>query len=201
MLFEGQIHDFKQRLPWVITKREKKSIRGIIEQRRRIYPADKIASESHAIVAQIEQMTCFREAKTVMIYYPIHNEVDVRELANKYKDEKVFLLPVTHRRYMEPCRFEGEEQLQKGHLHVPEPQSKPYKGKIDLIIVPGVVFDKKLNRIGRGGGYYDKFLRHHRSSFQLGVCFDFQLRERELPHFFFDHKMQRVVTPTQSIGL
>lgn len=200
MLFEGQIHDLKLRLPWERKKREKSSIRGIIEQRRRIYPAEKIASDSQAIVAKIEQMTCFKEAKTVMIYYPIHNEVDVRELVKKYKDEKIFLLPVTHRRYMEPCRYNGEDKLRKGHLHVPEPQTEPYKGSIDLIIVPGVVFDKELNRIGRGGGYYDKFLRRHRSAFQLGVCYDFQLRDKEIPHSFFDHKVQRVVTPSQSIG-
>lgn len=200
MLFEGQIHDFVQRLPWVRIKREKRSIRGIIEQRRRIYPKESVEADSAAIIAQIEQMHCFRDAQTIMIYYPIHNEVDLRPLVKKYLDSKTFLLPVTHRRYLEPRRYEGEDKLKKGHFHVPEPQTSSFRGKIDLILVPGVVFDKQLNRIGRGGGYYDRFLRRQRRATQIGVCYDFQLRAKTLPRFFFDRRMNRIVTPTQTIG-
>lgn len=200
MLFEGQIHDFLQLLPWVQKKRQKRSLRSVIEQRRRMYDSTKAKEDSEAIIARIEGMSHFREAKTVMIYYPIKNEVDLRGLVHKYKDQKTFLLPVTHRRYIEPRIYEGEDKLRKGHHHnIPEPQTHHFDGDIDLILAPGVVFDKGRNRIGRGGGYYDKFLRQHREAFQIGVCYDFQLRKQEIPHFFYDHRMNRIVTPTRTI--
>lgn len=200
MLFESQIRDLLAVIPWFVKRKEKRSLRAIIEQRRRVYDKEQAAHDAKAAIAQIEQMTWFREAKVVMIYYPIHNELDLRGLIKKYGEEKTFLLPVTHRKYIEPRKYEGEDTIRKGHHHhIPEPQTAPYDGPIDLIIVPGVVFDKQKNRIGRGGGYYDKFLKEQRGVHQIGVCYDFQLRKNEIPHFWFDRKVDRVVTPSQTI--
>lgn len=201
MLFEGYIHDLVKMIPWVAKRSEQRSIRAIIEQRRRIYDVQLAAVDSEAIVAQIEKLPLFHEAKTVMLYYPIHNEVDLRSLVKKYAGEKTFLLPVTHRNWIEPRRYEGEDKLRKGRHHsIPEPQTEPFEGTIDLIFVPGVVFDKQLHRIGRGGGYYDKFLRKHKRVKKIAVAYDFQIRKRTLPHLWLDQKVDQIITPTQSIG-
>lgn len=199
MLFEGFIHDLVQVLPWVAIKNKQSAIRAIIEQRRRIYDKEKVASDSLAIVEQIEKTAAFREAKTVMLYYPIHNEVDLRELVKRHVGEKTFLLPVTHRRYMEPRRYEGEDKMHRGRHKIMEPITEKWKGTIDLILVPGVVFDTHRERIGRGGGYYDKFLRKHRKALKVGVCYDFQLKKKLLPQQLWDIKMDRIITPTQTI--
>lgn len=200
MLFEGQLHDLKMILPWVRIKNEKKAVRAIIEQRRRIYPKEKIAEDSLHIIERIEATHSFKNAKTILIYYPIHNEVDLRELVRRHKDEKTFLLPVTHRHSMEARRYEGEDKLKRGRFSVPEPQTEPWKGDIDLILVPGVVFDKKLHRIGRGGGYYDKFLAKNRKARKVGVCYDFQLKDKEIAHSWRDQLMDAIITPTLTIG-
>lgn len=199
MLFEGFIHDLKNLFPWVHIKNEQSSLRGIIEQRRRIYPAESAAEDSKRIVERIESLEAFRKARTVMIYYPLRHEVDLRDLMRRYKDEKTILLPVTHRRSMEVRQYTGDENLKRGRHRIPEPQTKTYKGSIDLIICPGVVFDKHKHRIGRGGGYYDKFLKKHPLATKIGVCFDLQLRNRDIPQQRFDHPMSMVVTPTQTI--
>lgn len=202
MLFASQIQDLKSYLPWVIAAKEKKSLRAIIEQRRRVYDKEQAASDSLAIVAKIEQLPWFREAKVVMLYYPIRNEVNLLPLVQKYKDEKTFLLPVTHSTWIEPRRYEGEDKIHKGQHHqIPEPLTEAYSGKIDLILVPGVAFDKDLNRLGRGGGYYDKFLRKQKRVHKVGVGYDFQLRQSPIPHQYFDQKLDAVVTPSRSIGL
>ena len=73
-------------------------------------------------------------------------------------------------------------------------------GKIDLIIVPGVVFDQHCHRIGRGGGYYDRFLSHQHHAKVIGVCYGFQLKKHDIPHGWHDIKVDRVVTPQQTIG-
>lgn len=201
MLFEAQIHDLKDALPWVRLRKQKKSVRSLVEQKRRIYPEEQVKADSEAIMTQLEHMQWFKDADTVMIYYPIHNEVDLRPLLKRYEGQKTFLLPVTHRRYIEPRRYDGEDMMRRGKYKVPEPQTSEWKGKIDLILVPGVVFDPLCNRIGRGGGFYDRFLKKHRHVHQVGVAYDFQVKKHEIPHGYFDHPLDRVVTPTQTIGL
>ena len=121
MLFESQIHDLLMWLPWCRIRREQASLRAIVEQQRRMMKPEEVASQSELIMRQIEQMTAFREAKTVMLYYPIRNEVDLRPLLAKYEGQKTFLLPVTHRHSMEVRPYEGEEMMRKGHLGVPDP--------------------------------------------------------------------------------
>ena len=200
MLFESQIHDFWSWLPWVRIRREQSALRAIVEQRRRMLTEEEVAADSARICAQIEQMSAFQNAQTVLVYYPVRNEVDLRPLLAKYAEQKTFLFPVTHRRYMEVRPYDGEDMMRKGRLGVPEPQTETYKGAIDLILVPGVVFDQHRHRIGRGGGYYDKFLSKHPLSMKIGVCYDFQLKKHTIPHLISDHRMDRIVTPQLTIG-
>ena len=200
MLFDAQIHDFLMWLPWVRIRREQAAMRAIVEQRRRILTKEEVAADSARIISQIEQMAAFRNARVVMMYYPVHNEVDLLPLLEKYKDEKTFLFPVTHRHSMEVRPYDGEDMMRKGRLGVPEPQTETFKGHIDLMLVPGVVFDQHCHRIGRGGGYYDKFLAKHPGSKKIGVCYSFQLKKHEVPHTFRDQRMNHVVTPQQTIG-
>ena len=199
MLFESQIHDFVESLPWVRARKEQMAMRGIVEQQRRIMTPEEVRTESDKVIAQLEQMSAFLEAKTVMLYWPIHNEVDLRPLLTKYEGQKTFLFPVTHRRSMEVRPYDGEDMMRKGRMGVPEPQTETWKGPIDLIIVPGVAFDHHRHRIGRGGGYYDKFLAKHVLATKIGVCYDFQLKDR-VPHTWRDKRVDRVITPHLTIG-
>ena len=200
MLFESQILDFKSLFPWVRARREQTALRGVVEQQRRIMTPEQVSEQSALVIAQLEQMSIFREAKTILLYYPIHNEVDLRPLLSKYAGQKTLLLPVTHRHSIEVRPYEGEDMMRKGRLGVPEPQTARYKGSIDLILVPGVVFDRHCHRIGRGGGYYDKFLGKHPAAKKIGICYEFQLKKHDVPHTWRDRKMDRVVTPQQTIG-
>ncbi len=200
MLFDAQIHDFLAWLPWVRARREQAAMRAIVEQRRRILTKEEVAADSARIISQIEQMAMFRNAQVVLMYYPVHNEVNLLPLLEKYKDQKTFLFPVTHRHSMEVRPYDGEDMMRKGRLGVPEPQTETYTGHIDLMLVPGVVFDHHCHRIGRGGGYYDKFLLKHPESKKVGICYSFQLKKHTVPHTWRDRKVDRIVTPQQTIG-
>ncbi len=201
MIFQTQWILFRNRLPWVITRKKQAKLRELDAQKRRVLDEETIRHESHKIVYQIENMHIFKEAQTILIYYPMHNEVDLRHLVKLHADDKKFLLPATHHgsHKLEVREYVKGEPLKKGHYGIPEPQTPEYKGKIDLILVPGVSFDKKLHRIGRGGGYYDHFLKHHPHSFKIGVCYDFQLHD-SIPSSVNDQKMDRIVTPSETIG-
>ncbi len=199
MLFESQIIDLKALLPWRKAKSKQQEIRTIVEQQRRMYDPALAAKDAASIVRHIEQMQAFQQAKTVLLYYPIHNEVDLRPLLDKYKDTKTMLLPVTHRHYMEARPYTGKDCLHRGHIGVIEPDTAPYKGKIDLIFVPGVAFDTGCHRIGRGGGYYDKYLAEQRKALKVGVCYAFQLHHSRLPQTWHDKRLDRVITPERMV--
>jgi 5-formyltetrahydrofolate cyclo-ligase len=72
------------------------------------------------------------------------------------------------------------------------PETDP--GEIDAIVVPGVVFGAGGERIGRGAGFYDRYLSRARSALRIGFAFDFQLLEEEVPQSEWDARMDVIVT-------
>lgn len=175
--------------------KQKANIREITSQRRRIMTKEEVKEKSERIVERLEQMPEFQEAQVIMCYYPIHNEVDIRPLLNKYKESKTILLPVVHRASIEMRPYTGKEDLHRGKFGIPEPKSGTFRGKPDLIIVPGVAFDKNCNRLGRGKGFYDRFLRRFVGVESIGVAYDRQVVDK-IPTDRFDKRMTHVVTPT-----
>lgn len=197
MLFETNIRDLLKMLPSRQVHRAKQRMRELLLQKRRMLTAEERKSMSESVLSQLEQMHCFRDAKTVLLYYPKNNEVDVLPLFKRYKD-KLLLLPVTHRKEMTANPFEGNDKMHRGKFGIPEPTTAPYMGDIDVIIVPAVAFDKKGYRLGRGGGYYDRFIKKQPHAMLIGVGYDFQLVE-EVPMLRHDQKMHRIILPSQTI--
>ena len=198
MLFEANIKDLLSLLPQRRLHRAKQSLRELLIQKRRMLSAEERSAQSALILSQLEKMTVFQEAKTILLYYPKNNEVDVLPLFKRYKRDKVLLLPVTHRRGMTANPYEGNDKMHRGKVGIPEPTTPPYEGEIDLIIVPAVAFDKQGNRLGRGGGYYDRFLKKQSHATFIGVGYDFQLVD-EVPVRKHDQKMHRIILPSQTI--
>ena len=150
MLFDSQIHDIKSWLPWVRIRREQAALRAIVEQRRRMLSPEEVAADSARICEQIEQMSSFRDAQSVLIYYPVHNEVDLRPLLAKYQDQKTFLFPVTHRYSMEVRPYDGEDMMRKGRLGVPERVKKIgvcYAFQLKKHDIPHLFRDHNMNRV------------------------------------------------------
>ncbi len=137
---------------------------------------------------KIQSLEIYKKAKTVMLYMPIKGESDVTELID---NTKTFLTPVTDGDEMYAA-IVGE--MEKGDFGVLVPKNKTAfdKFKIDVVIVPGVAFDKKFNRMGFGKGYYDKFLKDI-NPLKIGVCHSFQLLD-EIPSEEHDVKMDIIVT-------
>ncbi|MBP3576066.1 MAG: 5-formyltetrahydrofolate cyclo-ligase [Paludibacteraceae bacterium] len=198
MLFESNIKDLLSLLPQCRLHRAKQRMRELLIQKRRMLSAEERTAQSELILSQLEKMTVFREAKTVLLYYPKNNEVDVLPLFKRYKRDKVLLLPVTHRNGMTANPYEGNDKMHRGKVGIPEPTTPPFEGNIDVIIVPAVAFDKQGNRLGRGGGYYDRFLKKQTHATIIGVGYDFQLVD-EVPVRKHDQKMHRIILPSQTI--
>ena len=111
----------------------------------------------------------------------------------KWCNKKQLILPTVVGDDIVPVALTATTIFKEGDFHIMEPQNAPYDGDFDLIIVPGVAFDRLGNRLGRGRGYYDRFLAKHLSVKRIGICFDFQLVD-EIPTEPTDIKMHAIIS-------
>lgn len=173
---------------------EKKELRKKVKSLKSgISLADK-ALKSEAILEMIEQDSDFISAKIVFAYWSLTDEVQTHNFINKWYKKKQILLPVIDgnnlllRKYVGPNRMKEE-----GNYKILEPTSTNFHDlpSIDYVLVPGVAFDYKNNRMGRGKAFYDKLLISINAK-KVGICFDFQMFET-VPTDRFDIKMDKVV--------
>lgn len=168
------LNDFLNLFPYRKRRKEKHNQRSLLEQKRRIVSEDDRAVASERLAALVCEDELFRQSQRVMIYHPMRHEIDVRKIMDM-APEKEYFLPVVHRNAIEVHPYKRGDKLKRGKMGVLEPITDVYTGKIDLIIVPGVGFDKSNYRIGRGGGYYDRFLKRYNHTPSIGVGYSFQL--------------------------
>ncbi|MBO7515530.1 MAG: 5-formyltetrahydrofolate cyclo-ligase [Paludibacteraceae bacterium] len=190
---EGFFQGLKQRfLAWRI-KRQKKALRARMhKQLHQMSPRERLKT-GNALCERVRSLDAFRQAEVVMLYYPIGTEPDLRPLMEEFKDTKTILLPVAHRTKIEMRRYTGRECLHRGRFGIQEPKGEAFTGEPDLIIVPGVAFDENANRLGRGGGYYDRFLKHFRKAKKYAVAFDCQI-VKKIPMDGHDVHIDAVLT-------
>lgn len=150
---------------------------------------------SAKILAALEAHPAFRAAKTVLLYYSLKDEVDTHAFVRKWSNQKQILLPVVVGDDLELRLYTGPEGMQISSYGIEEPVGEAFTDydSIDLIVVPGVAFDQKGNRLGRGKGYYDRLLPQIPSAYKAGICFPFQLVE-EVPAEPHDVCMDIIIT-------
>ena len=133
--------------------------------------------QSEKILAKLEQHPDFVKAERVMLYSALPDEVQTQAFLEKWHLKKKVILPTVIGDDIIPVEYAKDTDFAVGDFNILEPQNEPYQGDFDLIVVPGVAFDRKGNRIGRGKGYYDRFLCQHMKVKRIGICFDFQFVE------------------------
>jgi len=159
----------------------KTQIRSKILLRLKTQKEDTRDRKSRIIKEKLLRTKVFKKAKRVMFYIAFHGEVNTEEMIKEAKAKgKVVTVPVCERNRIaiRPCRLEEHARLRRGPYGVREPaERKCLRLKdLDLVIVPGVAFDKKGNRLGRGKGFYDRFLsRIPTDTPVIGLAFDFQI--------------------------
>ena len=133
----------------------------------------------------------YKKARIVALYKSMIDEVDTSYLINNNYD-KIILLPRIENNKLVFVKIDDNTKYLKNKFGILEPIGEVYLGDIDLIIVPGLSFDKYFNRLGFGRGYYDKFL-NNKNIYKVGICFDKQIVD-SLPNDEWDIKMDMVIT-------
>ena len=135
---------------------------------------------SNQICSKVLALASWQEAGTLLMYYPLPDEVDVRPLIKEaFESGKRVLLPVVKGEELELHLYEGEGSLKEGAFGIMEPMGKKFAEKdyscIQLALIPGMAFDRVGHRLGRGKGYYDRLLPKLTNTRLQGICFPFQL--------------------------
>ena len=172
---------------------EKKELRANIKALKKQHTKEQLLEQSGKILTKLEQHPDFVKAEKVMLYSALPDEVQTQAFLEKWHLKKQIILPTVVGDDIIPVEYAQETTFAVGDFNILEPQNEPYTGDFDLIIVPGVAFDRQGNRLGRGKGYYDRFLSQHLEVKRIGICFDFQLVEA-IPTEPFDIRMDEVIS-------
>lgn len=146
-------------------------------------------------MSKVEDLDRFREAKVVLLYWSMEDEVQTHDFVEKWYKSKTILLPCVDGDDLRLRQYTGADCMREGEqFGIGEPTGEEYTDleSVDAIIVPGVAFDKEGHRMGRGRGFYDRLLKSTPNAYKIGVCFDFQMVE-SVPVEPHDVMMDRVV--------
>lgn len=155
-------------------------------------------SAAEAVFSRLENSAAFQLAEKILIYHSLPDELDTRRFLDKWKNRKKFFLPRVNGVNLEILPYE-ESRLEIGSFHIEEPSGDELHPveEIEVIIVPGVAFDRKGHRLGRGKGYYDRLLQTAAAT-KIGVGYEFQLVE-EIPVEPHDVRMDIIITENATV--
>ena len=175
----------------------KAELRKLVKTRIKNMTEEEKKKESEDVMMKLENTQQFKSAKTILLFHSLPDEVCTHELIEKYASKKKILLPVIDGEKWYIREYKGD--LKTGEYNIQEPTGGNYYdyGSIDLVVVPGVCFDKDKGRVGRGKGYYDRILKEIKA-FKIGICFDCQLLSK-VPADEWDVKMDQVMTAKQEV--
>ena len=157
---------------------------------------------SKIIFDKIISLPEFQASQNLFIYVAYNNEAETKSLIEyALAVGKTVCVPrIKGAGHMIPIQIQNFLELKENRYGILEPPDETGvmdKTSVDTAIVPGVVFDKSLNRIGFGGSYYDTFLKNTKIK-KIALAFDFQI-EDNIPFSEHDIKMDMIVTPSQII--
>ncbi|HCW22854.1 MAG TPA: 5-formyltetrahydrofolate cyclo-ligase [Lachnospiraceae bacterium] len=190
-----------------IYQEQKEALRENMKKMRDAIPEDQRKIEDAQLLDIITKTALYQEAESILTYVSFGSEVSTRDLIDRaMKDGKKVYVPRVNGDTMEFYRFEEWKELEESRLGILEPDKNPakrfpYELHISLdraqdcvFIVPGLAFDSHCNRLGYGGGYYDKYLQGFEKRMTLGIAYSEQIVDR-VPVTNKDQSLDLVVTP------
>jgi len=187
----------------------KSALRKAVLQERMALSSAEVTENSKLIINKVMAMKEYYRAKTVMMYLDFRNEVRTGTLVSRSMDDgKRVVVPATEKKdsvLIPSLIVDYPGDLQPGNWGILEPKPhclRPVEpGDIDLVFVPGVAFDLRGNRLGYGGGYYDRFLAKLSSrSVFIALAFEMQVRRYVYPAVH-DIAMHYLVTEKRLIKI
>ena len=185
---------------------EKRRLRVLLRQRRRALSARDVEENSQRITARLCAQAMFHQARQVLLYSPDENEVETEGLwqAACRRGIAVYYPRVTaDKQAVEFVRRHDNEPLIPGVFDIPVPPGEDLLTSVswtDLVLIPGVGFDRAGHRLGRGRGYYDRALRGVLAgALRVGLAHEFQVVSH-VPVDPHDERVDYIVTEKRLIA-
>lgn len=190
------------------TAEEKAAQRESMRAKRGSIAADVRKNYEAALEDRLLNLPALKHAKCIAVYYPTGPEarfVSNREKLFLFDQRPTIAFPLV-RSETNMSFFSFDMNDDWGVLETPreivtnlDPARHVPPENIDLMLVPGIAFDRRGNRLGQGGGFYDRFLPYlSADSMTIGIAFDEQVVD-EVPHEATDCRVDYIVTPTRVI--
>lgn len=186
-------------------REQKKILRKEIATKREELSKAERDKLSHEVVQKFLQTSFYANAKSIMAYASMPEEIQLNELFDDaFAKEKKMSIPfIVGRGTMRPVWLPSKEVLEVGDFGILTVRKDLRKftdiKELDCVIVPGAAFDLKGNRLGKGGSYYDKFLKLAVNAKKVALAFDFQIMD-EVPIEPHDTPVDLIITPTKIIS-
>lgn len=180
----------------------KKQLRSEVAQHKKQYSAQALTAFSLSALQSLQHLEDFKSAQTICLYHALPDEINTHQVIEKYYKSKNIILPVVVGDDLLLKPYKGIEHVTSGPFGIIEPAHyiEPISPEtIELIIIPGVAFDRTGNRLGRGRGFYDRLLKTIKAQ-RIGICFDFQLYE-SIPTEPFDVRMNKIITDREVLEI
>ncbi|MBD1401444.1 5-formyltetrahydrofolate cyclo-ligase [Pelobacter sp. M08fum] len=173
----------------------------MLKRRRALLP-EQVAQLSHLAQQQLVATELFCSAQRLALYSPIHNETATSELfVAAARQGKQVYYPRVVKEGLCMVEIDRPEQLVPGAFGVLEPATDLHSSQQvpDVILIPGVAFDRRGHRLGYGRGFYDRYLACCSDrAVRVGFCYSFQLCDA-LPVGAHDQSLDILVTDTETI--
>lgn len=174
--------------------KSKSELRKYIRQLKTLLtPAEK-QRQANSVFHDIECLKQFKDAKVVLLYHSLPDELPTHSIIDQWSNTKTVLLPRVDGEYLRLYRY-SPTLMVHGSYNISEPSMSCQEysiGDVDLAIIPAIAFDRKGHRLGRGKGFYDRLLATS-SVMKIGVAFNSQI-VRNVPADAFDISMNMVIT-------
>ena len=157
---------------------DKKELRSQIREKKRAMTPEQIDTASRKLGELFLASRAYREAKTIYGYLPYNQEVrTIPMLEQALRDGKKVAVPKVYGDHMKFIYMTDLSAVSKGYAGIPEPvaDGPVAEDKTALVLMPGMAFTEKGDRMGYGGGFYDKFLEQEPEHPTLALCYDFQM--------------------------
>ena len=174
---------------------DKKALRREIREKKRAMTEAEIVSRSERLGELFLKSQAYQNAKTVYGYLPYNQEVrTVPMLEQALRDGKRVAVPKIYGDTMRFLYLEDLSRVEKNDMGIPEPVADipVAEDKTALVLMPGLAFTKNGDRMGYGGGFYDRFLAEEPNHPTLALCYDFQIVD-SLPTEEFDIPVDTVL--------
>lgn len=156
----------------------KQQLRMAIRQQKEAMPEAELLRRSEILVTRLEQEPVYRQAATVYGYYPFNQEVFLLPLLeDALAQGKQVALPRVVHGQIQFFFIRSLAETIPGYrgIREPAPFCPPASDPTALVILPGLAFDHAGNRLGYGGGYYDRFLTREPEHPTIALCYGFQM--------------------------